>query len=129
MRVLLDTHVFIWFNLDDPRLSARARQVVMDGQNTVVLSATSAWEIAIKASLGRMPDMGALPGEYVLSRMQHYGMEALPVRMEHALRVAELPHVHGDPFDRLLVAQALAEGLPVVTGDENFARYGVEVVW
>jgi PIN domain nuclease of toxin-antitoxin system len=129
LRVLLDTHVFIWFNLDDPRLSARARQVIMDGQNTVLLSVASAWEIAIKASLGRMPDIGVPPAEYVPDRMRHYGLEGLSVQMAHALRVAELPHHHGDPFDRLLVAQALVEGLPIVTGDENIPRYGVEVVW
>ena len=129
MRVLLDTHAFIWFNLEDPRLSERALRTVADGRNAVYLSAASAWEIAIKASLGRMPEIGAPPEEYVLRRMGHYRIEPLPVQMVHALRVADLPHHHRDPFDRLLVAQAQVEGLPIVTSDPDIARYDVEVIW
>lgn len=101
----------------------------MDGRNAVLLSVASAWEIAIKVSLGRMPEIEVPPAEYVPGRMRHYGMEALPVQMAHAVQVAALPHHHRDPFDRLLVAQAQVEGLPIVTSDENIARYGVEVVW
>lgn len=96
MRVLLDTHAFLWWISDDPRLSALAREVIANPGNAVLVSAVSAWEIAIKSALGR---------------------------------VFHLPRHHRDPFDRLLVAQAQVEGIPIVSGDREVADYPVEVLW
>ena len=128
MKVLLDTHTFLWWNLDDPRLSAVARDVIADGDNTLYLSAVVAWEIAIKSARGRL----TLPepaDRYVAARMSLHAVSAMPVELSHALEVANLPALHADPFDRLLVAQARLEQLPILTADAAIGRYGVEVIW
>lgn len=128
MKVLLDTHTFIWWNDADQRLSTRAREVIQTTNNNVLLSAVTAWEIAIKQGKGllRLPEN---PADYVLTRMSLDGMQPLVINMAHALRIADLPHHHNDPFDRLLIAQAQVEGVPVLTSDPNFGRYEVEVIW
>ncbi len=128
MRALLDTHVFLWSATDDPRLSGTARGLIEDGNNEIVLSAASAWEIAIKCRRGRLPLPGP-PGEYVSTRVALLGIARLSIDFEHALRVAALPAIHNDPFDRILVAQAMVEGIPIVTDDRHIARYEVETIW
>ncbi len=128
MRLLLDTHAFLWWLTDDERLSRRARRVIGDGANEVFVSAASAWEIAIKTRLGRV----RLPEDverYIPDQLEQNAFQVLPVRLGHALRVAALPDVHRDPFDRLLVAQALVESLAIVSGDRNVASYAARVVW
>jgi len=129
LRLLLDTHTFLWASADDRRLSDSARGLIEDPTNTVYLSVVSAWEIAIKFARGRIPELTASPESYVPARVSDYSMEILPMLMPHAFRVAHLPHVHRDPFDRMLIAQAQVEGLPVVTSDTNIARYDVQVIW
>ena len=128
MRVLLDTQVFLWWNLDDKRLSARVYDLLEDPANSLVLSVASAWEIAIKNRLRKigLPDPVQV---YVPARLAHYHIETLPVSLDHALATASLPLHHGDPFDRLLIAQSRVENIPVVTADPHFKRYGVEVLW
>jgi PIN domain nuclease of toxin-antitoxin system len=128
VRALLDTHTFLWWNLDAPRLSRTSRDVLGEGENVFLLSVASIWEIAIKHARGRL-DLPKPPSEYLPERMAHYGYEALRVDVSHALRAGRLPRHHNDPFDRLLIAQALVEHLPVVTSDPHFERYGVEVIW
>ncbi len=128
MRALLDTHTFLWWNLDDPQLSPTARAVIEDGHNEIFISAASAWEIAIKYRKGRL-SLPQPPERYVASRLAHFRFLALPIQLSHALRVAILPAIHDDPFDRLLVAQSQMEGLPILTGDAEIARYPVEVLW
>lgn len=128
MRVLLDTHVFLWWITDDERLSPRAREVMVEGRNTLVLSAASGWEMAIKARLGRLSVAGDF-ASFLSEQLALNGIDTLPVTMAHALHVYELPAYHRDPFDRLLVAQALLEGIPIVTADPEIARYPVEVIW
>ena len=128
MRALLDTHAFLWWNLDDPQLSPIARNFIADGGNTLYLSAVSAWEIAIKAAKGRL----TLPGpadRYVAARLSLHHIAVLPVEVSHALEVYNLPPLHTDPFDRLLVAQAGLEKLPILTADAAIGRYEVEVIW
>ena len=128
MRALLDTHVFLWWNLDDPQLSPVARDFIADGGNTLYLSAASAWEIAIKTAKGRL----TLPepaDRYVATRLNLHHILVLPVEVSHALAVCNLPPLHTDPFDRLLVAQAGLEKLPILTADMAIGRYGVEVIW
>ena len=128
MRVLLDTHVFLWWITDDERLSPRAREVMVEGRNTLVLSAASGWEMAVKAQLGRLSVAGDF-ASFLSEQLALNGIDTLPVTMAHALHVFELPAHHRDPFDRLLVAQALLEGIPIVTADPEIARYPVEVIW
>ncbi len=128
MRVLLDTHVFLWWISDDPRLSALAREVIANPGNDVLVSAVSAWEIAIKGALGRieLPDD---PERFLPEQLAVNSMTSLPILFGHALRVFHLPQHHRDPFDRLLVAQAQVEGLPIVSGDRHVAKYSVDVLW
>ena len=128
MRVLLDTHAFLWWIGDDPRLSERAREVFSDGDNDLVFSAASGWEIAIKARLGRLQVPGDL-NTYLLRQLTENYTSVLPVHLSHALRVYALPDHHRDPFDRLLVAQAIVEEIPLLSADPRIARYPVEVVW
>lgn len=128
MRVLLDTHAFLWWIGDDPRLSERAREVLSDGDNDLVFSAASGWEIAIKARLGRLHVPGDL-NTYLFRQLTENYTSVLPVHLSHALRVHALPEHHRDPFDRLLVAQAIVEEIPLLSADPRIARYPVEVVW
>ncbi|MBA4379712.1 MAG: PIN domain nuclease [Anaerolinea sp.] len=128
MRVLIDTHTFLWWNTEAPQLSARAREIIADGRNEVFLSAASAWEIALKTAKGKLT-LPEDPARYVVSRMGLYRFQALPVQVNHALRVYDLPRHHDDPFDRLLIAQSQLEGLPLVTVDSEIERYEVETIW
>lgn len=127
MRILLDTQVWLWLQSAPGRLGGRARELVMDPDNELLLSAASSWEIAIKHALGKLR-LPAPPRDYVPSRMQVSGTGALPVTHAHALQTASLPTHHRDPFDRLLVAQAQVESLPILTADEQIGRYEVEVL-
>ncbi len=128
MRALLDTHAFLWWVLDDPKLSSECRRILGDGANDVFLSAVSGYELAYKASHGRLT-LPEAPDGYVRSRLASNGLEALAIEMGHALRAASLPLIHRDPFDRLLIAQAQLEGLPIITADPAIAQYEVEVIW
>jgi PIN domain nuclease of toxin-antitoxin system len=128
LRVLLYTHAFLWWIGDDPRLSERAREVLSDGDNDLVFSAASGWEIAIKARLGRLHVSGDL-NTYLVRQLTENYTSVLPVHLSHALRVHALPDHHRDPFDRLLVAQAIVEEIPLLSADPRIARYPVEVVW
>ena len=128
MRALLDTHAFLWWVLDDPNLSAECRRILDDGANDVLLSAASAYELAYKANLGRLT-LPESPDDYVRSRLASNGLAALAIEMGHALRAASLPLIHRDPFDRLLVAQAQVEAIPIITADPAIAQYDVEVIW
>lgn len=126
--LLVDTHVFLWWVLDDPQLSLTARRVIGDPRNEVMVSAASALEIAMKAQRGRLK-LPQSPERFVPHQLQVNGFQALPIRLEHALRVYSLPDYHRDPFDRLLIAQALEDGLTLVTADTQVARYAVRTVW
>lgn len=128
MRALLDTHVLLWWITQDARLTETARSVIADGRNSVLVSAVSGWEIAIKAGLGRI-ELPQPIGAFLAEQLRVNQMDALPIQMSHALRVQELPPLHRDPFDRMLVAQAQLERLPILTADASIARYEVQVVW
>jgi PIN domain nuclease of toxin-antitoxin system len=128
MRSLLDTQVFLWWNMDDPRLSQTARELIADGHNELYLSAASAWEIALKAARGSL-SLPEPPEQYVPSRMRFHRILALPIQLRHALHVYELPSIHRDPFDRLLIAQSRLEDLPILTIDPEISRYDVSVIW
>lgn len=126
MRLLLDTHVFLWLLADPERLGDHIGSFE-DPRNQLFLSAASSWEIAIKAQLGRL-DLPDNPKRYVPDRMRAIGAEPVAVQHTHALAVRELPPLHRDPFDRLLVAQARDLHLRIVTADEQIARYEVETL-
>ena len=129
MRVLLDTHTFLWWNSSQgSRLSVRAREVLEDIATDGLVSVVSAYEIAIKAARGAL-ELPAEPSRYVPERLARHGFEALSVELRHVLRAASLPMLHRDPFDRLLVAQAQLEGIPIITVDPAIAQYEVEVIW
>jgi PIN domain nuclease of toxin-antitoxin system len=126
--VLLDTHAMLWWLFDDPKLSSAARSVIVSPGNEIVVSAASAWEIATKHRLGRLPEAGD-----VAVRLPHYLRRArfavLAISLEHAQAAGALPGPHKDPFDRMLVAQARIEDLAVATIDGVFRDYGVAVIW
>lgn len=124
MRFIADSHALIWHALDDPRLTAGATARIEADDAEVLVSIASLWEIAIKKALGKLEAPDDLP-----SRLQQLGFELLPIELEHVWAVGALPHHHGDPFDRLLVAQAQAERLPILSSDPAFASYGVSVIW
>lgn len=123
MRLLLDTHALLWWLADDPTLSPRSRQAIADQRNVVLVSAASAWEIAIKRALGRLD-----APEDLARALEESGLQPLPITVEHAVAAGTLPAHHADPFDRMLVAQAQLESLVVVTRDERIGLYEVSVL-
>lgn len=128
MRLLVDTHCWLWMTSAPERLGAEAHQVIESADNELFLSAASVWELVIKATLGKL-QLPQPPGDYVPSRMQKTGVRGLAISITHALGVAYLPPHHRDPFDRLLIAQARAENLRLMTADPVFRAYDVELLW
>ena len=128
MNLLLDTHAFLWAVMDDDRLSERARDLIADPDNDLCLSAASAYEIAVKAARGHLL-LPEDPDSYIRTRVATMGLRPLPVTVEHAAAAAMLPPIHADPWDRLLVAQARLEALPILTADRLIKRYEVETTW
>ena len=126
MRLLLDTHVFLWL-LTEPERLGQQREDVEDPRHELLVSAASSWEIAVKYALGRLP-LPEPPAEYVPERIRRIGATAVPVEHTHALAVATLPALHRDPFDRLLVVQAGALGATLLTADPQVVRYDVKTV-
>ena len=129
MRVLLDTHAFLWWIGDDRRLSGRAREIFADAGNELLFSVVSGWEIAIKARLGKLRASDDNLGAYISRHLNKSAIKVLPVYLSHAVRVADLPSHHEDPFDRLLVAQSTVEEMPLISGDTMISRYPIEVIW
>ncbi len=128
MNVLLDTQALLWFLLDDYRLSRNAREKIVSTSALVFVSSASLWEIAIKISLGKY----ALPEPFISfweRQMQINDFTFLPISITHTARIVNLPFHHRDPFDRLIIAQALDEGIQVVSSDSIFDRYDVERIW
>jgi PIN domain nuclease of toxin-antitoxin system len=128
LKALLDTHTFLWWNLDSPQLSPTAREFIADGRNQIYLSAVTAWEIAIKFAKGRLI-LPEPPDVYVSHRLNEDNFLALPIQVSHALQVAQLPDIHQDPFDRLLIAQSQIEKLPLLTTDLLIHQYPIETIW
>ena len=124
MMLLLDTHALLWWLADDLQLPVAAREAIRDPRGLVHVSAVSAWEITVKRALGKLE----IPDEWV-SAVDSEGFKRLEITWAHVLEVGELPDVHRDPFDRLLVAQARIEGMTLVTGDERMASYGTPILW
>jgi len=123
VELLLDTHVFLWWLADDPRLGPRSRSEIAEGDNIVFISAASAWEISVKRASGRLE----APGD-VAEWIRRQAFSALPIEVEHAILAGELPAHHADPFDRMLVAQARLEELTLVTHDHEIPKYEVTIL-
>jgi PIN domain nuclease of toxin-antitoxin system len=128
VRLLLDTCTFLWIVGGDRALSDRVREAFIDPENDVFLSAASAWEIAVKHRLGKLV-LPAAPPDFVPSQREAHGIDPLAVDEEAALHVAKLPDLHRDPFDRMLIAQAIVGGLLLATPDESIRQYPVRTLW
>jgi PIN domain nuclease of toxin-antitoxin system len=122
-RLLLDTHVFLWWLADDPQLGMKAKDLIADASNQVFVSAATAWEISIKKSIGKLDAPGDLD-----AIVEDEGFERLPISFFHGERAGDLPQYHRDPFDRMLIAQSQAEGLELVTADDVIPQYAVKTV-
>jgi len=124
MRVLVDTQCWLWMNASPERLSGPTRTLLMDPGTVRLLSAASIWEIGIKYHLGKLP-LPVAPTDYIPARLALTQTTPLSISVTHALRAGALPPLHRDPFDRMIVAQALVEGVPVLSSDEQLDAYGV----
>ena len=126
MKILLDTHTFLWGITDESRVPPRVRSLIQAEEPW--LSVASVWEILTKVQLGKL-DLPVPTGTFLVSTLTFNGVQILPVTLDHVLRVENLDLHHRDPFDRLLIAQSMNEGWPIVTADPWFSRYPVEVIW
>jgi PIN domain nuclease of toxin-antitoxin system len=124
MRLLLDTNTLLWWRGDSPRLPSRVNDQIRDSGNAIVISIASLWEIAIKRGLGKL----RFPENFE-EMMAEEQFDLLGITYHHLCALDDLPHHHHDPFDRMIIAQALAEGISIATGDQRFAAYGVRIVW
>lgn len=127
MRALLDTHAFLWGLAGDRRMSQHARDMFV-GPSSLLISVASIWEILIKVQVGKL-DLPSPAGPYIINKLSENRIQTLPITLDHLLAFGRLPMHHRDPFDRMLIAQAVEEGLPIVTSDSYFSRYPVEVIW
>lgn len=128
MIYLLDTHAFLWFINDDKALSRTAKVLIEDSQNVIYLSIASIWEIAIKVSLGKL-EVPSPFNTFINEQLHENSITVLEIKVEHTGRIVELPLHHRDPFDRLIIAQALNDTLPIIGKDDIFDRYGVKRHW
>ena len=128
MRLLIDTHALLWWFNDDPSLSTAARKSMAETSNVLLVSAASAWEIATKVRLGKLPGAEELASDFQ-GFMLREGFTMLDITANHAIRAGLLPGPHKDPFDRMLICQAQAESVPVVTNERLFEAYGVRRIW
>ena len=128
MRILLDTHTFLWGIAEPTRLSPKARKIMEDGDNEILVSAASAWEIAIKTQLGKLR-LPVSPELFISEQLLKHSFNSLPVSFSHALHVYVLPLLHRDPFDRLLISQSVLEQLPILTADKTISQYDIKTIW
>ncbi len=128
MRVLLDTCTFLWIITNDPKLSSSAREIFVRPDNNVFLSTVSSWEIVVKYTLGRLP-LPEPPEKTVPNQRKLHEIESLPLDEQAVLHLAKLPGYHRDPFDRMIVCQALVHGLTILTPDETIQKYPARTIW
>jgi len=128
MKLLLDTHTFIWFAYDSPDLPSKTKEALEDEETELLLSIASVWEMAIKASNGKLT-LPARAGDFAANQIQKDDINLLAITLPHLNQVEALPFHHKDPFDRLLIAQSLVESLPIVSIDAAFDTYGIKRIW
>ena len=127
MKVLLDTHCWLWWLAEPEKLSDKVIGIIGSPDNEIFISSASSWEIAIKYASGKLP-LPEKPEHYVMSRLQRDGFMTLKIEHLHALKAGALPLHHNDPFDRMLIAQAQVEKIPIITSDKKFSMYDVELI-
>ena len=127
MQCIIDTHCWLWSQAQPASLTSKQREIIEDTENTIIFSVVSAWEIAIKYTVNKLK-LPATPEKYIPQRLQTSYMEIMPIQLGHVLYVSNLPPYHNDPFDRLLIAQAQIERLPILTQDKKFTAYDVEII-
>lgn len=128
MRILLDTCTFLWLILDASELTDKAKQLFSDPGNEVYLSVVSTWEIAVKHAIGRL-DLPEEPRLYIPVQRERHGIQSLPLDEPASLQVSALPRIHNDPFDRMLISQALIHGLTILSPDDLIKKYPVRIIW
>jgi len=128
VQALLDTHALLWWLSDEPALTKAARAIIADTNNLILVSAASAWEIATKVRLGKLPTATDLAADFA-GQVEREGFQMLAISWDHAIRAGLLPGPHRDPFDRMLIAQAQADNIPILSNEALFDTYGVRRVW
>ena len=128
MRILLDTHAFLWWLAGNRSLASRARDAIVGDETVVFVSAATAWEIATKVRLGKLPGAVSIAGD-ILGSIQAQGFAPLSVTVRHGQRAGALPSLHRDPFDRMLIAQAILEDCALISNEQRFDAYGVNRLW
>lgn len=128
MTALLDTNAFLFWVTNDVKLSSTAHDFISNQENDIFFSIVSAWEIVIKAQIGKLP-LPDSPDIYIPSRLSHYGFQTVTITMKDVPQIWQLETHHNDPFDRLLIAQAQVRNLPIITADSKFSLYDVTVIW
>jgi PIN domain nuclease of toxin-antitoxin system len=128
MELLLDTHTFIWWSIAQERLSSKVSSLLSSTSNKIFLSTASAWEIQIKLQLGKLR-LNISPVELIKNQITINGLQILPIDLEHIWKLAVLEHHHRDPFDRILIAQSISEGMPILSIDKVFDLYPVQKIW
>ncbi len=126
MRFLLDTQIFLWWNSEPEKISSKTRKQLSIPSTEVFVSVASIWEMSIKWGIGKLT-LPSPPQSYIVERLESEDFAALPIDMRHACKVATLPWIHKDPFDRIIAAQCLVEDLSLITADKIFGRYGVKI--
>ena len=128
MKYLLDTHALLWITTDDPKLSKKAKNIYLDAENEILLSIASIWELAIKSSIGKITFQKDLD-DFVDVHIKGNNIEILKIELPHVLRIEKLPFHHRDPFDRLIIAQAIEDNLKILGADNTFDKYKVKRIW
>jgi len=128
MRALIDTNIFLWFISDSDNLSINARNYIANLDNELMLSVASLWEIAIKASIGKLELLKPFD-ELIPEQLEINTVKILPIELGHLSNITNLPFHHRDPFDRLIIAQGMSEELPIITSDAEFKKYPISIIW
>ena len=128
MKLLLDTHAFLWAVTSDSRLSSRAQHLFISGRNELYFSVATIWEILTKVQIGKL-DLPTPVGPYLINQLARNNVFVLTLSLDHVLRLESLPLHHRDPFDRILVAQSLEENLPILTADPLLSKYSAQLIW
>jgi PIN domain nuclease of toxin-antitoxin system len=126
---LIDTHTFLWFATENSRLKEDVRSLIGNTNNIILLSIASIWECTIKYKLGKLPIQTSNLKVFINSELKHSNIKILNITPNHVYRIVDLPLHHRDPFDRLLIAQALIEEIPIITADQQFENYNAEIIW
>jgi len=128
VKYLLDTHAFLWFVMDDKRISRKAKSIIKDSKNKIYFSAASAWEMAIKVKLERLKIKGDLE-PFIIEQLSTNNFIPLSITISHSLYIERMPQIHKDPFDRIIIAQSILEDIPLISTDKKIRKYPTTVVW